>query len=126
MVGSGSTPSSATTSRKACNKRYDEAYLTTGIVYTRKRSALLNLSLCPLACVSFTMLGLGLIIESFSINDGNGNYNIINSSYRSYQRFSHINEANGSHSTLLTLKPCLHVAVSKEDFARGRNWDNSY
>ena len=49
-----------------------------------------------------------------------------NSSYRSYQRFKHINEAKGSFSIVLTLKPRLHVAVNKGGFARGRNCDNSY
>ena len=42
LVGSGSTPSSATTSRKACNKKNHDTHLTTLIAYTRKRSALLK------------------------------------------------------------------------------------
>ena len=49
-----------------------------------------------------------------------------NSSYRSYQRFEHINEAKGSFSIVLTQKPSLHVAVNKGGFARGRNCNNSY
>ena len=45
--------------------------------------------------------------------------------FRSYQRFYHINEAKGSFSIVLTLKPRLHGAVNKGGFARGRNYDNS-
>ena len=63
---------------KPVTKKHENANLTTGIAYTRKRSALLNPSLCPLACLSFAMLGLSLIIGSFSINDGTGNDNAIN------------------------------------------------
>ena len=46
------------------------------------------------------------------------------SSYRSYQRSKHINEANGSRYIVLILKP--RVAVNKGGFARARNCDNSY
>ena len=50
----------------------------------------------------------------------------LNSSYRSYQRFEHINEAKGKFFFVLTLKPRLHVAVNKGGFARGRNCDSIY
>ena len=52
-----------------------------------------------------------------------------NSSYRSYQRFQHINEAKGAFPTFsieLTLDPRLHIVVNKGGFARGRNCFNSY
>ena len=39
-----------------------------------------------------------------------------NSCYRSYQRFRHINETNGSFSIVLTHKPRPHVASNKTRF----------
>ena len=54
-----------------------------------------------------------------------GLYNY-NSCYCIYQRFWHINEANKSFSIVLIYKPCLHTAVDKIGFVRGRKCNNSY
>ena len=40
----------------------------------------------------------------------------LNSCYRSYQRFRHTNETNGSFSIVLTHKPRPHVTANKTRF----------
>ena len=46
---------------------------------------------------------------------GNQENRCVNSCFYSYQRFSHMNEVNGSFSILLTRKPRLHASVKKKN-----------
>ena len=50
----------------------------------------------------------------------------INSCHFSYGRFTHIKEANGSFSIVLTNQSRLHVAINKRSFTYKLNCDNSY